>query len=507
MATTRQIAAAIAALAALLTGTGASGGTAQRAAPAHVLLVGSWHGKRGTFTSIQAAVDATEPGDWVLVGPGDYREGSGSQDGVRITTPNIQLRGMSRSGVIVDGTRPGAPRACAPQARWQSLGPGGTGRDGIVVTASGVGIDNLTVCNFIGGRQGRQIAFDGGYGTGRIGLGSFEGSYLTATSTFATRKQPALYGIFVSNTRGPGSITHSYASNMADSALHIGACPDCNAVFDHDTAVHGVIALSAVNAGGRLTIERSTFRDNTSGIDLSSEEDESSPPPQDGACPAGGRSCTVVEHNLVEGNDDPNVPGGEGGVLRLIGAGVLIAGGGNDTITGNVIRDQGAYGVATIPFPWLGHPTTPGANCQGGQALAVGTTPACFFDTFGNVVSGNRFAHNGFFGNATNGNVANGGTRSAHESSAFFGALGLQAACATQAFGACSDGTAGAALGPLRALAAALHADAGGLTQALAGMRAQYPTLTSVTAPWPQRQSSMPDPCAGVPKNAWCSSG
>jgi len=52
------------------------------------------------------------------------------------------------------------------------------------------------------------------------------------------------------------------------------------------------------------------------GIDLASEQDESSPPPQDDACPNGGRgpiashprSCTIVQDNLIENNNDPNVP-------------------------------------------------------------------------------------------------------------------------------------------------------------------------------------------------------
>ena len=302
----------------------------------HVLLVGSWHGKAGEFGSIEAAVEAARPGDWILIGPGDYHERPGSRDGVRITTANLHLRGMSRGAsstgpsVVIDGTLPGAPVPCDPQGRWQNLGPDRKGRNGIVVEgADHVSIENLTVCNFVGGRQGRQITFEGGYGSGTSGLGAFEGSYLTVTSSFASRRAPALDGIFVSNTHGPGEITRSFASNMADSAFHIGACANCNTVFDRDTAEHSVIALTAIDAGGHLTIERSTFRGNTAGIDLASEEDESSPPPQDGACPRGDRgpiaahahSCTVVEGNLVDGNNDPNVPGGQGGVLRLIGAG------------------------------------------------------------------------------------------------------------------------------------------------------------------------------------------
>src|SRR5207253_1697613 len=54
-----------------------SGRSARRRAPRrgpHVLLVGTWHHIRGHYRSIQAAVDAAKPGDWILVAPGDYHE-------------------------------------------------------------------------------------------------------------------------------------------------------------------------------------------------------------------------------------------------------------------------------------------------------------------------------------------------------------------------------------------------------------------------------------------------
>lgn len=69
-----------------------------------VLLVGTYHGHRGQFSSIQAAVDAAKPGDWILVAPGDYHEHAdqgplhGSQPAdtpaaVVITKPRIHLGG------------------------------------------------------------------------------------------------------------------------------------------------------------------------------------------------------------------------------------------------------------------------------------------------------------------------------------------------------------------------------------------------------------------------------
>ncbi|MFN2544354.1 MAG: hypothetical protein ABR600_07265, partial [Actinomycetota bacterium] len=61
-----------------------------------VLRVGSFHGVAGQFRRIQAAVDAAHPGDWILIGPGDYRE-RGSLDpedpaGVLIETDGLHVR-------------------------------------------------------------------------------------------------------------------------------------------------------------------------------------------------------------------------------------------------------------------------------------------------------------------------------------------------------------------------------------------------------------------------------
>src|SRR5436305_13898859 len=86
-------------------------------ASAAVLRVGTWKGRAGDYTSIQDAVDAAHPGDWILIAPGDYHEQADHRGarpatepgaGVMIRTPNIHLRGLDRNAVIVDGTKPGS---------------------------------------------------------------------------------------------------------------------------------------------------------------------------------------------------------------------------------------------------------------------------------------------------------------------------------------------------------------------------------------------------------------
>ena len=80
-------------------------------AGARVLLVGSYHGIRGQYSSIQSAVDVAKPGDWILIGPGDYHERgvkgikiAKERAGVLIRTPRLHLRGMDRNNVIVLAT-------------------------------------------------------------------------------------------------------------------------------------------------------------------------------------------------------------------------------------------------------------------------------------------------------------------------------------------------------------------------------------------------------------------
>ena len=52
--------------------------------------------------------------------------------------------------------------------------------------ANHVSIENLTACNFLGGAgdSGNEIWWNGGDGSGKIGLTGYTGAYLTGTSTF-----------------------------------------------------------------------------------------------------------------------------------------------------------------------------------------------------------------------------------------------------------------------------------------------------------------------------------
>src|SRR5436305_2157563 len=188
--------------------------TASDARVGHVLRVGTYRGIPGQFKSIQAAVNAAKPGDRILVGPGDYKTSSNSHPagaddtpaGILIQTPNLWLRGMNRNKVIVDGTKPGTP-PCSSDEAAQNFGPAGDsgplGLNGIMIwKASNVSVENLTACNFLGGKgdAGNEIWWNGGDGSAKVGGHGYWGSYLNATTTFFNGEDTAAqYGICSSN--------------------------------------------------------------------------------------------------------------------------------------------------------------------------------------------------------------------------------------------------------------------------------------------------------------------
>lgn len=495
------------------------GGAAVNAAGPQVLLVGTWHGIAGDYASIQSAVDAAQPGDWILVGPGDWKERGdytshppeGDEPGaaVEIATPWLHLRGMDRNAVVVDGTKPGTP-TCSSAAADQDLGPGGVGRNGVVADAvDGVTIENLTACNFLG-EEGNQIWWNGGDGTGVIGMNEWWGGWLSATTTyFDPNGAAAAYGLFVSNARGPGRLHDAYANNMNDSSFYVGACADCNAVLDHVHAQNSALGLSSTNAGGHLVVENSEWDHNATGMVTNSQNNDDAPPPQEGACPDNGtgptgtHSCTVWRGNYVHDNNNPNVPQAGTASIGPVGTGMVIAGGRDDTVVGNRVEHNGAWGILTTPYPDFG-PPPPVTHCEGG----VSAGDACYFGDWGIEVARNRLSGNGFFGNPTNGDLAdlsdphNPGN-CWHDNTDPAGVTTepplLQVTHAT-----CGIPNSGDPLTSTLGLEVAC--DTGAIVPCPPTPVANYPQSTgAVLMPLP-RQPSMPNPCRDTPANPWCPS-
>jgi hypothetical protein len=245
--------------------------------------------------TIQAAVDAAEPGDLILIQPGTYEES------VSVTTDELTIRGVDRNEVILDG--------------------GFELDNGIRVTgASGVAIENMTARNY---------TKNGFFWTGVEG---YRASYLT---TYRIGD----YGIYAFDSV-KGLIEHSYTSGSPDAGVYIGQCYPCDAVIDNVVSEHNGLGYSGTNSGGNLLIVNSTFRFNRAGIVPNSGSYELCYPERD----------TTIVGNLVYSNNQADTPAIDVALLGM-GNGILPAGGVGNTIERNRVFDHDLTGIGLLPFP------------------------------------------------------------------------------------------------------------------------------------------------------------
>jgi len=245
--------------------------------------------------TIQAAVDAAQEGDLVLISPGVYNEA------VNVTTNYLDLRGTDRNTVILDGefTRENGVR---------------------VLGANGVAVENMTARNYTG---------NGFFWTGVQG---YRGSYLTSYHT-------GNYGIYAFDAT-KGQLDHSYAAGSPDAGVYIGGCQPCDAVISELTSEYNGLGYSGTNSGGNLVIVNSIFRHNRAGIVPNSGSYEPCYPE---------RNTTIIG-NVVYDNNQGDSPAIDVALLAM-GNGILVAGGRQNDIERNLVYDHERTGIGLVPFP------------------------------------------------------------------------------------------------------------------------------------------------------------
>ena len=371
------------------------------------------------------------------------------------------------------------------------------------------------------GNGGNEIWWDGGDGTGKIGLNGYEGSYLTATDTFngAVSGGSAFgnYGIFSSGSQGPGVWNQTYANNFADSGMYIGACQQlCDAWVDNAWMENNALGYSGTNSGGTLVIEHSQFDDNMDGLDTNTQSAGDPPPPQNGACPSGGvsgftetHSCWVFMDNYSHDNNNVRAPGaglsGEPAWDR------------NDRLGRH---QRHGHGQHLCQQRRLGHlvralsrqrSRPDRAVCQLGWASW--SSGFCIYDPKGDALLNNTYSDNGGYGNTTNGDFGQ-ITFFGGEPQNCYGGNTAPAGSTpsnleqTQPPGTCGVITSAANTGGdlfTQVLCATGFAASFGVS--CTGITYPKPTTPPTMTTAPTNLPTMPNPCQGVPANAWCVGG
>jgi hypothetical protein len=246
------------------------------------------------YDTIQRAVEAAEPRDLVLVGPGVYTEAVTVTD-----TPQLTIRGTDRNEVILDGEF--------------------SREDGVLATVDDVVVENMTA---------RHYQRNGFFWSSVSG---WRGSYLTAHNN-------RVYGIYNIDSQH-GRYHDCYASGHTDSGFYVGECDPCHARVENVRAEHNAIGYSGTNAGGYLTVTDSVWHNNMGGIVPNSLDSEANPP-QDSA---------RIQRNVVEGNNNADAPDEAFGYAAW-GTGITVAGGINNEVFDNEVRDHANFGIVLTPM-------------------------------------------------------------------------------------------------------------------------------------------------------------
>jgi hypothetical protein len=245
------------------------------------------------YPTIQAAVDAADPGDLVLVERGIYKET------VKVSTPGLTIRGVDRNEVIIDGEF----------VRFNGVE---------VLFTDGVVVENMT---------SRNHTLNGFFWSGVRG---YRGSYLTAINN-------GDYGIYAFDS-GDGLFEYSYGTGSPDAAFYIGQCNPCDAVLTDSIGEYSGLGYSGSNASGELYVVNNVFRFNGSGAAPNSLDGELLPPTEN----------MVVAGNLFHDNgygDFPHKTAQWAGQ----GSGVVMAGTVNSLVTKNRVFNHPLNGIHILP--------------------------------------------------------------------------------------------------------------------------------------------------------------
>jgi hypothetical protein len=287
------------------------------------------------YATIQAAVDAAEPGDLVLIDRGVYRES------VDVRTPGVTIRGVDRNEVIIDGEFE---------------------RDnGIqILFTNGVVVENLTIVN----HQLNGVFWNGVRG--------YRASYVTAVNN-------GDYGIYAFDS-GDGLFEHSYASGSPDASYYIGQCNPCEAVITDSIGEYSGLGYSGSNASTNIYLVNNAFRYNGTGIAPNSLDGELLPPAEN----------VVVAGNLIHDNGYTDFPH-KTAQWATQGVGIALAGVVDSLVTKNKVVNHPLNGIQVFPNVdknvWMPSGNTVTSNVVEGSALGDLTLT-------GPSGSGNCFADN-----------------------------------------------------------------------------------------------------------------
>lgn len=253
--------------------------------------------------SIQTAVDTAKPGDTVLLTPGTYRQS------VKVTTPDLTLRGMGRTTVL----KPAATKAARAA---ESCGEGG---NGICVVGKkdknieGVTIASLTVTGFTKA---------GVFAVGTDGL-TVRNVTAVKNAVWGIAQERSVRSVFRKNTARDNGDAGLFLANTVRSDE--GAEDTQGTVVERNLLEGNRVGLT-VRRLRNLTVAHNLITGNCAGVFVVGDEN----PPRAGA-------LTVRDNRVARNNKTcPKTPRLE----ALQGSGIVLTGAEDTLVTRNRVTDN-----------------------------------------------------------------------------------------------------------------------------------------------------------------------
>ena len=254
--------------------------------------------------SIQAAVNASEPGDTVVVKPGTYYQS------VRIATDGLTLRAHGQ--VTLKPSKYGygecyqsgnAVGICVSSSEFE---PG---------MSNSKRINDVTITGF------RVEGFEG---DGVFGFGT---ENLTVSDVVAVNN--TAYGVASFEGIGTKFLRNS-ASGSHDAGIYVGDSHDANALVKNNRAWGNALGILVRNVQNAIVSDNHAWG-NCIGVFLLADGQE------------GGSGHIAVLNNTVVGNNEVCTQFDAGGFLPVLGGGgIVLAGSQNNVVFQNVVKDNQA---------------------------------------------------------------------------------------------------------------------------------------------------------------------
>ena len=261
----------------------------------------------------------------------------------------------------------------------------------MVWKAANVSIENLTACNFLGGKgdAGNEIWWNGGANSGKIGGHGFYGSYLTTTSTYLRaqrRPRAAVRDLLQQLDRryvGPDLRLQLQRLRLLHRRLPADLQPDAQPRLGRVQRARLLRhQLRRPAAGRELAVrqQQGRLRHQQRERRRAGAPERRLPghgvKPRSRAPTRAGSSSTTTSTTTTT----PTCPRCRRPARRPVGTGMSLSGGRNDTIMDNRFVNNNAWGMLIQPQQGEGGPP-----CDGGTLnfSCLGVTLPCLWDDYG----------------------------------------------------------------------------------------------------------------------------